>query len=190
MLGLGLNSLIFTGEAPFEEDFDPQIGVFFGLGMDWLLSQNQERWILSAWLIYRDFTLTSMSEGCDGENFSVCVTRKSGAKQLKLLTLVKYQHPSENLRPTFSFGLSNGFALKAVNEIDRAFFSSSGPPTVTSGKLFGNIQKYEQGILVGFGANYERFSFEVFYERSNGVIRNNTFSTAANNFYFVGGYTF
>ena len=108
---------------------------------------------------------------------------------VKLNSLVRFSYPVGAIRIYANAGMSNGFAINEHNYRRR---ESKVFSTVRSEELkaIEETRRYEQGLVLGLGARYRRYSLEARHERANGMSEYVTLATPTRRYYLLLGYAF
>jgi hypothetical protein len=123
------------------------------------------------------------------ENEYSNISMTFGYAYLKLNNMIRFKYPVGKTFVFINAGMSNGYALKEINQVhsDRKFYSSE---TSEDDEALNDTRRYEQGILAGLGAKYHKYSFEFRYEKGNGMSVMLNLNSITNRFLFLFGYKF
>jgi hypothetical protein len=140
---------------------------------------------------YNEFLLTSYElkgRNSNVNNYTVS-NLTHGFTYLNLNSLIRYKYHLRNWSAFANVGFSNGIAIKVINQnIEESTFY--GPKTVSNIKAIETIRKYEQGYIIGIGAQHKRMSAELRYESANGMSVYTGLSSITHRIFFNLGYSF
>ena len=85
-----------------------------------------------------------------------------------LVNMIRYHLPLKGIQPYVNAGVSNALALKAGNHklIESHFYTIYRKEQQ---KALEDFRKYEQGLVFGLGAGWQKWSGEIRYELANGM---------------------
>ncbi len=151
----------YYGQMNFGSTTFPAAGVSFNL----VMPRN-----LSKWSFYNEMTWKRFA----GRNRETPIATRNqyyfDLAYLKLISMVRYQHPGAKVKPYVNAGIANAYALRLeTNAMDGA-------------------RKYEQSLIGGIGATMKRLSAEVRFERGNGTSPFSAVSSATRTFSFLLNY--
>lgn len=176
--------------AVYEE---PSINVAGGLFIDILFSRNQRKWSLYSELFYSAYRTNGRYENIKNPDEYTITELEIGNAHVKLNNLLRFKYPFGKFSLFFNAGLSNGFAISETN------YSMSELKTKTyigsivkfeEGPAILETRKYEQAIIMGLGAKFNRYSFEARFEQGNGMSGYITLKSFTQKSYFLLGYRF
>lgn len=147
-------------------------GLFFSI----VLPRNRRKFSIYNELIYTSYNL----EGQYTSSKNVTIDTRFGYSYIKMNNLLRYSYPEGKVFVFFNGGFSNGIAINEINvkKVNGAEVS----------KALEITRKHEQGLLLGGGIKTNRFSYEIRFERGNGISNKVTTSTITNRFFFIVGY--
>jgi hypothetical protein len=124
------------------------------------------------------------------ENNYTKTTTEIGYSYLKINNLIRFKYPVGHLSIFLNGGISNGFALSETNYKKDVSKYYSSTEKVVEGTAIPETRKYEQGLILGTGVKYNKLSFEVRYEKGNGMSDYLDLSAKTKRFYFLAGFRF
>ena len=103
--------------------------------------------------------------------------------------MFRYKYPIKNSFMLFNAGISNGFVVSETNtRTDNYYYYQT--IILENSLAINDSRKHEEGILFGFGNQYKNYSFEIRFEKSNGMSKFVTLNSSITRYYFLLGYTF
>ncbi len=192
LAGASLSTLEFRGNAiPYltEIDFNQSTNFAGGLFLDIVLPRNQGKWSINNELLYSSYLFKGKYGYYENENKYFNTNIEIGSSHLKINNLLRYKYPIGKLYMFFNIGMSNGYAISETNSkiIKTKFYSTE---TIIKEEVLNNSRKHEQGLLIGGGAKYKKFSFEIRYERGNGMSPYTRLNSLTQRYYCLLGYRF
>ena len=170
-------------------DYPPSVNVAGGLFFDAILPRNQGKWSFCNELFFTSYQFSSRSDNyTDEDRYTINYTEINYA-YVKLNSLVRFSYPVGAIRIYANAGMSNGFAINEHNYRRR---ESKVFSTVRSEELkaIEETRRYEQGLVLGLGARYRRYSLEARHQRANGMSEYVTLATPTRRYYLLLGYAF
>ena len=163
--GVAINSLRMEGGYTGKMDFGSMTVPAAGVSLNFVMPRN-----LSKWSFYNEVTWKRFV-GRNRETPIAAANRYYyDLTYLKLISMVRYQHPGARVRPYVNAGLANAYAVRLeTNAMDGA-------------------RKYEQSLIGGVGATVKRLSAEARFERGNGTSPFTAISTATRTISFLLNY--
>ena len=190
--GLTFNNLQFDPSLVYsrkELDFSTTASYSVALFADVILARNQGKWSVYNELAFSPYKVEDYHQVYVNENDYTNYTITLGYSYLKLNTMVRFKYPVGKAYVFINAGMSNGYALKETNQVvaERKFYSSE---TSEESTLLYVTRLYEQGLLAGLGAKYDKYSFEFRYERGNGMSAMINLNSITTRYLFLLGYKF
>jgi hypothetical protein len=190
--GLTFNNLQFDPSLVYsrkELDFSTTASYSVALFADVILARNQGKWSVYNELAFSPYKVEDYHQVYENENEYTNYTITLGYSYLKLNTMVRFKYPVGKAYVFINAGMSNGYALKETNQVvaERKFYSSE---TSEESTLLYVTRLYEQGLLAGLGAKYNKYSFEFRYERGNGMSAMINLNSITTRYLFLIGYKF
>lgn len=190
--GLTFNNLQFDPTLVYnrkEIDFSTTASYSVALFADVILARNQGKWSVYNELAFSPYMVEDIHQVYLNENEYTNYTTTLGYSYLKLNTMFRFKYPLGKAFVFVNAGMSNGFALKETNQIleEKKYYSSE---TNRETEVLYVTRLYEQGLIGGLGAKYDKYSFELRYERGNGMSAMLNLNSITNRFLFLFGYKF
>lgn len=160
-------------------DYGLSLNISPGLFFDIVLPRNLRKFSMCNELIFTSYNLDGQTTG----NLSnTTIETKFGYSYIKMNNLLRYKYPEGKSFVFFNAGISNGIALNEINilKVDGIEIS----------RALAFTRKHEQGLLFGGGIKNNKFSYEIRFERGNGMSRKTTTSSKTNRYYLIFGYKF
>lgn len=170
-------------------DYPVSINFSGGMSFNVVLPRNQGKYSVYNELLLSSFSTSAHFEDYHNENYYTMIDTQIGHTYLKLNSMFRYKFFVKNDWFLFAnVGLSYGQSIKETNSktSDIILFDQH---TVTE-VLLWETKKYEIGYLAGIGCGYKKYSFDVRYERGDGMSGYSALSSTTNRFYFLMGYRF
>ncbi|MCD4790902.1 MAG: hypothetical protein K8R37_12965 [Bacteroidales bacterium] len=191
--GLSLTELKFKSNYFYEivyANYPLSINLSLGLFCDLILPRNHGKWSIYNELIYTTYKVNDEYMNYESENNYTIINTTFGFTYIKLNNLLRFKYPVKKIFIYINGGLSNGFAISEINheKTESRFYSTNS--TIKEGKALQNTRKYEQGFIIGVGGKFKKYSFELRYERANGMSNSVNLNSLTNRYYFLLGYRF
>ncbi len=189
LLGTSLTTLNFHGTSLSykyltEADYDLSVNLTAGIFFDLVIPRNHGKWSINNELLFTSYSI----EGKYDDTFNnKLITTTFDYSYLKVNTLVRYKYP---VGPVFLFmngGISNGLAVKEANLKESDFYNAN---RVEVEEAIQYSKKIVSGIVLGAGTKYKNYSFEVRYEKGNGMSNQLAFSSSTDSYFLLLGYKF
>lgn len=190
LAGVSLTSLEFRHNYYaylVEAGYNPSINFSSGIFFDFILPRNLRKWSINNEIFFSTYKVNGSYEEYENEYYYSVTTTEIGYSYLKINNLVRFKYPIGQLFLFLNGGMSNGFALNERNykKIESRFYTTE---TVVEELALDDTRKYEQGYILGIGLKYNRFSFEIRYEKGNGMSKYTTLNSSTERGYFLLGY--
>lgn len=192
LAGMSLTSLkfksvdyIYLVNAGYPLSANFAAGLFFNV----ILPRNQGKWSVNNELIFTSYKVSGRYEVYENENKYTITSTTLGYSYLKLNTMIRFTYPVKKFFLFVNAGMSNGYAVIEKNyaKVESKLFTQV---RVEEGKALNYTRRYELGFLLGVGVLVKKFSFDVRYERGNGMSDFVYLSSPVNRIYFLLGYRF
>lgn len=192
LIGSSLTSLKFSSKNfsyLINTDYSQSTSISTGLFFDLILPSNQGKWSINNELLFSTYHVKGEYEEFENENDYSMIATEFGYSYLKINNLLRFKYPLGHTFLYFNAGMSNGFAISVTNykKEETKYYSRE---TLVEEPAIDKTRKYEQGYLLGIGIKYNKFSFEIRYEKGNGMSGYKTLVSATNRYYFLLGYRF
>jgi hypothetical protein len=193
LAGLSTTTLKFKGDEQFQNliipNFQPSINFSGGLSFDIILPRNQGKWSISNELIYSAYSAKNHFEEYVNENDYTIIDATAGYSYLKMNNMLRFKYPIGNLSVYINAGISNGYAINEKNSSVKVL-KLYAPETTTEDKAIQSTRLYEQGIVLGLGTRYKKYSLEIRCEKGNGMSAYSLLNSVTTRYYFMLGYRF
>jgi hypothetical protein len=192
LAGMSLTSLKFSGDdfpslvkAGYPQSVNIATGVFF----DFVLPRNQRKWSLYNELIFTSYKVKGCYKDYEHENKYTITHTTIGYSYIKVNNMLRYKYPVGKLFVYVNGGVSNGYAISENNyrKTETKFYSTE---STKEGLAVDGAKRYEFGYILGLGAKLKKYSFEIRYEKGNGMSDFSSLTSATKRFYFLLGYRF
>lgn len=192
LAGFSLTSLKFSSDAfayLVEAGYDPSINFSSGIFFDFILPRNQRKWSINNEILFSTYKVSGSYEEYVSENRYSITTTEIGYSYLKINNLVRFKYPIGHIFLFLNGGISNGFVVNETNYKKRKskFYTTD---RVVEDLALDDTRKYEQGFILGTGIKYDRFSFEIRYEKGNGMSEYMALNSSTKRYYLLLGYRF
>ena len=170
-------------------NFSSSLNITAGLYFNVVFPRNQRKWSLENEIIYTSYKVNGTYSEYFHEERYTTINTTLGYTYLKLNNLIRYKYPIKNVFIYLNAGISNGYNIAETNK------------KISDIKLYTDERheeelaledrvKYEQGLIIGLGFMYKKFSFESRFERGNGMCINQGLRSVSTRYYFLFGYNF
>lgn len=185
LAGLTLSSLRFSLATSYVDlvnsNFKNSTAFTAGLFMNVVLPGCQGKWAINNELIYTSFRFdSSVSGDLFTKNYSI------GYSYIKLNNMVRFKYPVGKMSVFLDAGISNGIAISETNTMQRYTTENVYDPV----PAIAETRKYEQGLIMGIGSGYKKYSFEFRVEKGNGMSVYSYLKTTTTREYFMFVYRF
>lgn len=192
LFGASISSLDFSGSALdylIDTDFNFSTDISAGVFTDLIISGHQGRWSINNDLIFTTLSISGQHKDIKAaENYTIHTT-EFDLSYIKMHNLLRYSYPVGKVSLFANIGMSNGFIVSESTYSRQEIRLYSSENTV-EGKALDKIRKLEQGIVFGAGTKYNKLSFEIRYERGNGISPYAYLTSTSKRYYFMLGYRF
>ena len=182
-LGFSSESFDYLVKAGYAQSINFTMGLFF----DIILPRNQRKWSIYNELIFTSYTVKgSYNDFVNEERYTITYT-ELGYSYLKMNNMVRLKYPVGGFFIYLNAGISNGFAISETN-YRRDEIKLYSIENIEEGKALNETRKYEQGYILGLGTKIKKYSFEIRYEKGNGMSEYVTLSSPTKRYYFLLGF--
>jgi len=170
-----------------EGSYNSSISPTLGFSVELIMPKNQKKWSINNELIFTYFKFKGTHFQSNGEDNNVRTNFELAYAYLKMNNLIRYKYPIGKSQMFFNAGVSNGIVISEKNEKREGhwFYSSY---KVTNGSAIDETRKYEIGLVLGAGLKKNKLSFEMRYEKGNGITDYASLKASPNRYYFLIGY--
>ncbi len=190
--GISLTSLKFIDEenapsltkANYSRSTDIAAGVF----LDIILPRSSKKWIIRNEITYSSYDVSGRYSIIIDENNYQYIDTEFGYTYLKMNNMLRYRYPTK-LALFANVGFSNGWAIQETNYA-RQETILDGAEKIVEDKALAETRIFEQGLLAGLGVQHNNLSFEIRYERGNGMDIYSPLKSLTQRWYLLLGYRF
>lgn len=176
---------------PYIAKVDYPLSPYFsgGLNINIILPGHQKKYSFNNELFFTSYKVDGQYDEYVNENDYTTTYTRIGYSYLKMNNMFRFRYPVKNFSFYFNAGISNGFALTEDN-YKKKIVKAYTMYRVTEDKAIPSTQRYEQGYILGLGTRVKDISFELRYERGNGMSKHANLRSIASRFYLLLGYKF
>lgn len=185
LAGITLTTLSLNAEPRdllMATSYDQSVNFTGGVFYDLMFRRNRGKWSVNNELIYTSY----QASGYYAYSFHEYETRFEYS-HTKLNTMARFKYPAGKMFLYVNAGISNGLVVRG-SDFRRWTNNISTPPRVEEGKAFERTQRYELGYLLGVGAKVKKYSLEVRYAKSIGMVNTVGIGSSLTRISFVAGY--
>ncbi len=194
MGGVALTTIDFQGDNYYlnyllETKYNKTTNFSGGAFLDIILPGNLGKWSILNELQYSSYLINgSFHENSNFYPSDKTTITKIGAQNIKLNSLVRFHYLLGDFKVFINGGASIGLALSETNykKVDWYYF---GDHYIFEDLAF-ETKKSELSFIVGSGLKYKKYSFELRYERGDGMCTASDVKSISNRFYALLGYRF
>jgi hypothetical protein len=103
--------------------------------------------------------------------------------------MVRFKYPVGNAYVFINAGISNGLVVTESN-YKKVLSMFNATEKIKEGKALDDTRKHEQGWIAGIGTKYRKLSFEIRYEKANGMSDYPALKSSVTRAHFILGYRF
>jgi len=186
--GISITSLKFKSSdnrvfiSLVNADMSNSVNVTGGLSFNYVLPRNLKKWSITSKFLYTKF---KFSDYVNENSYSTTYV-SLGISYIKMLNMARYNYVVGDFTIFCDAGFSLGFVATSTNykRIESELYGEE------IGKALDDVRKYEYGYVVGLGAEFSRYSFEVVRETGTGISEYLMLSSQSTRYYFLLGYRF
>jgi len=191
--GPTLNALKFTGEVAYNSylsntNYEPVITFSGGVFLEAILPRSQKKWSVCTELLFTSYKFNGTSiEPLDPATPDLYVTTNTtlGLSYIKWNNMLRFKYPVGRFHIFTDGGFSVGQVINSINYKTSKLSTST---TTQEGNAIDGIRSLEIGYILGFGTKFKKCSFEIRYEKGNGMSNYVNLKSATTRFYFLLGY--
>ncbi|MCK4664318.1 MAG: hypothetical protein KAT68_15725 [Bacteroidales bacterium] len=193
LTGVSLTSLEFRSKYYYtylvNADYSQSVNFSTGLFFNVILLRNQGKWSICNELIFTSYKVEGRYNYFENENNYSIINTEFEYSYLKMNNMGRFKYPIGSLFVYLNAGISNGFAISETNyeKIESKVYSIE---KIGEGKVMDDTRKYEQGYILGLGTKFKKYSFEIRYEKGNGMSEYTCLNSLTVRYYFLFGYRF
>lgn len=169
--GVQITSIRLDSEVGFptisSNNYSTPINPIIGVSGEIIIPKNRESWSIVNDLVFSNYTSTVNTQIQSGASiYTSDVNIKFS--YVKLMNLIRYKFiTNSSLLPFLNFGISNSFALSSefysIREI-----TDLGETISRTERVDYEVRNHEQGLVLGGGVAFKKWSAEIQYESTNG----------------------
>jgi len=183
--GLTSTTFNYVTKATFKNQLSLAGGVFMNL----VFPRNNGKWSIYNELFCSSDVTSSFYNDYHSATYYQKANMNIGGYYLKMNNMIRYKYPVKSIFCFVNAGMSNGYAIKAVNtnDVETQFDSSN---TIEHKKVLDESTNYEQALLFGLGVIDKKISLEFRFEGGTGMSAYPLLSSNAHRFSLLVGYKF
>jgi len=192
LAGLSMTTLKFKS-ADFaylvNADYNRSTNFSGGLYFDVVLPRNHGKWSINNELVLASYKVNGRYNDYENENKYVISSTTFSYSYLVVNNMLRYKYPVRNFFIFLNGGISNGFAVSEKNyrKQESKFYDIL---KVYEDKALNDTRKHEIGYIIGLGTSYKKISFEVRYEKANGMSEYGNLNSSTTRYNVMFGYGF
>ena len=169
-------------------DFKPSLNFTTGLFFDVGLPFNQGKWSVYNEVIYTSYKFNGRFQDNLNPDIHSIYNTTIGLSNIKVNEMLRFKYPVGSAFVFLNAGMTLGFGVSETNyrKEDRKFYSTE---TSDEGRAFA-FNGREEGYLLGLGTKFKKVSFEIRFERGDGMARLMYLKSDENKYFFLLGYKF
>jgi len=182
LAGLAITKIEFKSQyndivyANFKNNYNYSAGLYINL----VIPRNLKRWS-----IYNELVLHQTNYYGEYNNYIYLTKYNIKLLYLKISNFARFNYQIGNMKIFINAGLSNGFSLNTINEKKEISHLTS---EIKEYSALEYLRTHEQSLAFGTGCFYNRFSFEIRFERGNGISDYRSMSSFTKRLYFLLGF--
>ena len=193
LAGLSISSMSFRSSASvntyLEVDYPLSVNVAGGFFFNAVLPRNQGKWSFCNELFFTSYQFSGRSDNYTDEDRYTINYTEIGYAYVKLNSLARFSYPMGQWGVYANVGMSNGLAIREENyrRKESIVFSMKRSEEF---KAIEETRRYEQGLVLGLGTRFGRYSLEARHERGNGMSEYTTLGSPTRRYYLLAGFIF
>ena len=192
MAGISFNKLTLTSDSFSDlqgSNFKQSVGTAIGGSLALIVPNTKKRWSLQNDLLLASYKVTSsINDYVDKDKFTIRDITFAYT-YLKLTNMVRYTHPIKEGHLFINMGMFNGVVMAETNKLVKKTHLFTLDRTEESEAIQGT-RKHEQGLSVGIGGQYKKYSLELRNESGNGMSDFVNLSSKTNRLNLLFSYSF
>lgn len=154
-----------------------------GLSFAFIFPRDLGRWSIVNDLLYTTYEVQGEFEKYRLSRRVEWSSSDFGFSYLKLYTMLRFKQNINNWSFFVNAGISNGL----MQQEKTAKMNYNGGRDV---RVYNKARNYEQGYMLGLGGRFKRYSLEMRYEKSDGMLPTADFNAIVSKFFLLAGYRF
>jgi hypothetical protein len=170
-LGISSSNVSFSS-SNFTEltmaKYKPSVSPAGGIFAEFIFPRKRQRWSFYNELFFSSYSITGNYQlpGSSANYRKYIITLDYS--YLKLNNLIRYRSSNGNIRFMANIGISNGLTIQAKNNLKSIYHILNGD-VINNEAAIPVERKHEEGLLLGIGGLYKKFSAELRFEFSSGM---------------------
>jgi hypothetical protein len=186
LAGLSLTSLKFrSNDLPDLENanFNKSTNFTAGLFLDVIVPGNhKKKWSLNNELMFSSYNVSGSYNNAITQITSYTTL---GFSYLKMNNMVRFKYPIGGTFVYINIGITNGLIVSETNKMKMESLYRT-----LDYKAIPETKKWENGLLTGVGVKYKKYSFEIRYEKGNGISAYRGLGSSTKRYTLTLGYRF
>lgn len=170
-------------------DFSKAANFAGGLFLNVILPRNQGKWSIANELLFAPYKVTGVYNEYHNSDYYIINKTTFGYPQIKLINMLRYKFPGNKIFFYLNAGITNAFAVAETNKDEKEIHQYS-PSTFEEDKGLAGARKYEQGLILGLGSQFEKYSIDIRMEKGNGVSKISALNSGTTRLYLLLRYRF
>ena len=188
--GSSITKLSFNGDFYsylVNGKFDPSVNVAAGMYFDLVIPRNNGKWSIYNELLFAPSKSTGFATEYQNANHYVETNSTLAYNYIRINNMVRYKLPLGKMHIFFNAGMSNALAISEKNHMTQETYVYD-EMRFSEGVALPETRKHEQGWLFGTGLKHNRLSFDLRYEKGNGMSYHYALGSKTNRLYLLFGY--
>lgn len=170
-------------------DFDAHLSLAAGAYLNIVIPRNSGKWSLYNELLFNSYAFNGFYSNFTNSTYYQNRTYNLEYYYINMNNMIRFKYPVGKFYLFANTGISNGFAFKEVNNaIVETRLSSE--PKISEEKAIEDTRRHEQGLLLGLGLIYKKYSVEFRYEGGNGILLRSYLGSSTSRYNLFLGYHF
>lgn len=192
--GITLSTVKFTNDDDLfayltQTEFNRSDNFVAGITLDLIFPRGNKKWSIYSELLYSSMIFRSEYLQITNASNSTLHHVEIGGTYIKLNNLIRYRFFTGKNTLFFNAGISNGIAVKVINN-DYQTIQYYTTITNESKEAIEGFRKHEQSLILGIGYQFDKFSLEYKFEKTNGMTTYADLGSSVIRNYFTVNYSF
>ena len=192
--GTTLSTLKMTNEDKLfdyltQAEYNQSINFVGGITLDLIFPKGNKKWSLYSELLCSSILFRNEYLQISNANNSTFHHVEIGGTYIKLNNMIRYRFTTGENTLFFNAGISNGIAVKVINN-DYQTIQYYSTITYETKEAIENYRTHEQSFLVGLGYQLGKLSLEYKFEKSSGMTTYADLGSSVSRNYFTINYSF
>lgn len=174
---------VYLSAASYKKSVNFSGGFFF----DAILARNQGKWSLNNELFLTSYKIKGRYDDYETEEKYTNHHLTIGYTYIKMNNMIRFKYPVGRQFVYINAGMSNGFAIKEINDRKREtkFYTTEKIEDI---KVLDDTRLYEQGYILGLGTKIRKYSFEARFEKGNAMSEYRPLKGISKRYYLLFGF--